>query len=899
MPYQLIYTSAAKLLDSPLSGYGVVARSETMPAALVRLLIELSEFKEPAEQGICGPQFSYRVEECHNTLYHIFTSVRPAGADYSKRSCHIAHHLALRTEEMHALCRGATPPTPAGILLSLELRRYWVHRWQQEPEYIADSTMPPLWESPAASNFPTWLIFTGSGENACAFQTPPFHQGCLVTVPQKTQARDILRLLHESYSLSPTLGWGISFCTYSVEDDSLESNCRLFTVVNSALYLRAQRMGFPILELRPGFKLPPPPSAASMPAPAPAASHFGAYAAMQPLPPSALAAPAPPQQPAAVAAAPLPLSALPTAQEYVYVEDRSNDTFESPWHTEKRPFPTLQLVYGGCALAIICAALWAFIPSGKTSHPAPPATHRVPQASPAEAPATENVHPQPTTNKPEQPTPEPAQATTTSPQEPEEPQPAEPEPPAPVEPSIPEEPPTPEEPPASNTAADDAELPAPTVQEATASPLKAGKTYALIVGEQLPNALLDILPEKTGEAVRLVYGDYCVHVGEEEDGQVSYKKGKNQYIIKDMNPGKGYVLLDRVRDDACEIIASDSSIPRVTLQLDGHTLAGITVQGSKDVALQLPVPDDKAQKLHRILLLPQMRIRLHPAATQPAAEKPEKNTITTPEFDKSLIEWDRSSEQFRGELSAKAFRKAENDRADKEHKQSWARSIEQRVELSSAPSLLLPQVLPTAGSEIRITPISGAANITCKMSVKKPMLYHVYKPATELCRRFNDYLNRPREIPRTKPSSQPRRARTMAQALRLAMDMSKAGTPQEEYMRSYGSLYQIPELARELRVVYADHIDITYSDVPDSANVREWIDETKRVRNALGRLENRKALLKDMENYLTRKLEELLQELRREFANEHNHIPDYALQLKSAQVSKGQLIWTFELEQLD
>ena len=917
MPYQLIYTSAAQLLDSPLSGYGVVARSENMPAALVRTLIELSEYKEPADQGILGPQFSYRVEECHNTLYHIFTSVRPAGADYSKRSCHIAHHIALRAEEMHALCRGGSgAPTPAGILLSLELRRYWVHHWQKAPEYLGDHTLPPLTENPSVSHFPTWLVLTGSGDNARVFQTPPFHQGCLVIVPQKSQSRDLLRLLHESYTLSPTLGWGISFCTYSVEGDSLESTRRLFTIAGSALCARAQRVGFPMLELRPGFRLVPQSAPAPLPIPA-----SGMAPRLQARPASAPYRQQPPAMPAPAAAAPaaapapqvepLTLSKLPPRQ-YHYAEDRSNDTFETPWRAEKRRISTPALAYGAAALMLLCCGvMWLSSRSG--SSPTTPAADTQP-AKPAlppskfpplvHEPATPAEPTLPTAEQPlpiappqppaEEPTPavEPAEAPTDTPAvEPAvEPAvsstdtptdtPAEPPVDEPAEPPTPAEEPadTPAEPPAEEPPAEEPKEPEKQIKYAY------GPTEACLVGERLPEALLDILPRSAGGIIRLEHGDYCVHIGEEEDEGVEYRKGDKLHRVKTMSPGKGHVLVECSTNNPnkCILTSSDGSVPKVTLHLAGDKLREITVDGSKNVAVQLPLWDAETQKVQRILLLPNIRVRLTPAEKQPATELPTDN-LNKLQFSRSLL--DKKDKTAWDEYARK-----EAEYAAKNKKISCLAEQKLRVKLSPQPTLHLPQ-LYKSDVDIKIDNSSTDSRFVCKMKSEKPELLRVFKPIEELRSRFSKEFHESVGWDSGTP------LKSLEDAYREVYRLAQSSrTPDMDKLRPYINLYKQRELANLLRRVYREHPDLA-CHAPANASPIEWIDEAKNIKSRLKDESNRTQLLKDMEEYLGSRLDDLLYEIRKEFMETGLNAPVYYLQLKDVYAEKGKLIWKFELQQ--
>lgn len=266
MAFQLIYTSSAHLLDSPLSGYGVVARSEHIPPALVQELVELSAYKPPDDQAIEGAQFSYTPLECAARTWHVLTSARPAGVDHHKRPCHLAHHIVLTDTEAQVYASAGTespPSTPAGIILALELAGFWKRRWQSSPAIIDDDSFPLPIDCPSAERQPTWHIFTGSPHHAALLSSAPCTRSCLLLVPAGTRSRDILRLLHEGYALSSRRGWGMGFSTHGAEGD-LTAGHLAFSTAGSPLHRLVQQGKLPIIDIAPGIA---PPTAAAPAAP--------------------------------------------------------------------------------------------------------------------------------------------------------------------------------------------------------------------------------------------------------------------------------------------------------------------------------------------------------------------------------------------------------------------------------------------------------------------------------------------------------------------------------------------------------------------------------------------------------------------------------------------------------
>ncbi len=262
MSFQLIHTSYPHLLDSSASGYGTVARSENMPRALITKLSALSIMREP-KGGCCtrGPQFSYRIIDMGGAVWHVLSCIQTAGADYSGRACHTAHHLVLSQQEVAGLLKSSLRPTPAGITLALQRSGFWVQKWQGEPRYIEGE--PPVQHDslPDASMQPTWKHLTGHKSNARAFYTPPYNRECLITLPADTLSSEVLGLFHESDWLTHSLGWGVTYTTEADDADSFADTLRMVTAEHSPLVQRAVRTGHPVLHITRDMELPMEPAA--------------------------------------------------------------------------------------------------------------------------------------------------------------------------------------------------------------------------------------------------------------------------------------------------------------------------------------------------------------------------------------------------------------------------------------------------------------------------------------------------------------------------------------------------------------------------------------------------------------------------------------------------------------
>lgn len=272
MSFQLIHTSSLHLLDSAASGYGTVARTEDMPVALYSQLPGISVLKNNVEPL----QFSYRILTASGQSWHVLSCIQAAGADYSGRACHTAHHLVFSQQEVAQLLGLPQRLTPAGICLALHKTGFWVRRWEQAPQYLSDEPRLQPDAQPDATAQPTWKRHTGHKANARAFYSEPFHKESLVVLHEPMKQVDIMALLHESDWLSHTRGWGFTFTTAADESDSFADTLRIIVPQDSLWIQRATRTGHPVLHISSELELPviPPPSIALSPDSAASGGRF-------------------------------------------------------------------------------------------------------------------------------------------------------------------------------------------------------------------------------------------------------------------------------------------------------------------------------------------------------------------------------------------------------------------------------------------------------------------------------------------------------------------------------------------------------------------------------------------------------------------------------------------------
>ena len=259
MSYQLVFTSAAHLLDAGAApGYGVVARTAGISKALADKLAAISGFREHGVSGIVGPQCSYRRLEHRGTRYHVLTVAQSASADYSGRPCYIAHHLVLSPDEVSVMRHNSKRPTPAGLIVALEKSGFWFKRWEGEPRELSGEPRLSASLLPDASMQVTWKALSGHKGNARAFFTPPYEGECLCLVPEGISSEQVLLLINESDWLSSTRGWGRTFTTHGNEVDSFMVTQRIFANEGTSLQERAYRSQRPILRIFPDLILPAP-----------------------------------------------------------------------------------------------------------------------------------------------------------------------------------------------------------------------------------------------------------------------------------------------------------------------------------------------------------------------------------------------------------------------------------------------------------------------------------------------------------------------------------------------------------------------------------------------------------------------------------------------------------------
>ncbi len=259
MAKQLVYTSAPTLLEAGRSGFGTVARHEFIRPALQAELERISQFSREHGQSKDRILFYHRVMDLRGERFHVLSRIRDAGADYTGRTNHIAHHIVL-TDAEAAGARDAGC-TPVDVILWLTEHNFWRDQWHEPAhlinEEIAIGSLGPKVELRPNEGAVTWGEVTGSAANA-AILAPggAAAEGCWILCGDE-QARQILPLIGESLRLHPD-PWAISFSTDTQPTDRIEEIRWRGVSIGSPLERTARDSVRPCLDLGSPATLPTP-----------------------------------------------------------------------------------------------------------------------------------------------------------------------------------------------------------------------------------------------------------------------------------------------------------------------------------------------------------------------------------------------------------------------------------------------------------------------------------------------------------------------------------------------------------------------------------------------------------------------------------------------------------------
>jgi hypothetical protein len=215
MAFQLVYTSAAKLLDAGRSGYGTVARSKSITPLVVSAIERVSQFANLRGLDRNRVIHVHRRITAGSNRFHILTRIVDAGADYTGRTNHIAHHLVISQEEAaRAAARGTTP---ADVLRQFP----WLDRWDGAARFFdANEDVPLDHFRPDGRNSgsQSWAALTGNPAHARLLSWEAAPRTGVLVVPA---ALDTLHLLAEALAEFGPQSWSRSFTTSLETTDEL------------------------------------------------------------------------------------------------------------------------------------------------------------------------------------------------------------------------------------------------------------------------------------------------------------------------------------------------------------------------------------------------------------------------------------------------------------------------------------------------------------------------------------------------------------------------------------------------------------------------------------------------------------------------------------------------------
>jgi hypothetical protein len=266
MAFQLVYTSAAKLLDAGRSGYGTVARSKSITPLVVSAIERVSQFANLRGLDRNRVIHVHRRITAGSNRFHILTRIVDAGADYTGRTNHIAHHLVISQEEAaRAAARGTTP---ADVLRQFP----WLDRWDGAARFFDATEDVPLDHfrpDGRNSGSQSWAALTGNPAHARLLSWEAAPRTGVLVIPV---AVDTLHLLAEALAEFGPQSWSRSFTTSLETTDELSelewviSTPQAFTEIQSRCGSRT------LFDLTHPQTLPTPP-APVMPATSPATAR--------------------------------------------------------------------------------------------------------------------------------------------------------------------------------------------------------------------------------------------------------------------------------------------------------------------------------------------------------------------------------------------------------------------------------------------------------------------------------------------------------------------------------------------------------------------------------------------------------------------------------------------------
>jgi|GEM_PF-1979715 len=257
MAFQLIYTSAPRLLQAGRSGFGTVAKHPAIREALQREIEKFSQFSRQEGMNPGRIVIQFRCLSIGGEDFYVLSRIKDAGADYTGRTNHIAHHVVFTASE--AAVAKAAGLTPIDVIFHLNEKFLWKEYWNEYPlelgptDEININTLYPVISLPAKY----WQFVTEKFSSAAILAPGSVADSCWV-VYSPDQSEYLLAMFGESLLLHEN-PWRITFANELQPTDRVEEIAWRGIPSDSPLNSVAAQSVRPTLDLtRPTVELPAP-----------------------------------------------------------------------------------------------------------------------------------------------------------------------------------------------------------------------------------------------------------------------------------------------------------------------------------------------------------------------------------------------------------------------------------------------------------------------------------------------------------------------------------------------------------------------------------------------------------------------------------------------------------------
>lgn len=244
MAWQLIYTSAPRLLEAGRTGFGTVARHRAVGELVAGAVERLSQFARLPGLGARRVIRSHRIITAGASQVHVFSCIRDAGSDYTGRTNHLAHHLIAEAREVKMAAEAGI--TPADVLMQMP----WRTSWSELPRFLESLEEVSLMSLRARSLGSAWEQLTGRANYSdLLLQTPR----CFIILPGET---DALPLIQESLKCMGAESVQVTFTTQLEPTDDVAGFRWVAMNANSPLRQQADGIARTVLDLTQPQSLP-------------------------------------------------------------------------------------------------------------------------------------------------------------------------------------------------------------------------------------------------------------------------------------------------------------------------------------------------------------------------------------------------------------------------------------------------------------------------------------------------------------------------------------------------------------------------------------------------------------------------------------------------------------------